>query len=386
MIATTNKRTTDRVSVPSKQRLPREFDWVLLLLVLLVGILGLINLYSSTWTGEAGLMPGASSFVIKQGIFFGVGLVMIGAALIFDYERLKVGHYVIYLLVLALLIFALVKGQSIANTQRWIRIGSFNLQPSEPAKFAIVLTLAAYYANCDTQRGLGLGQLLLPLMLTGIPSVLILKQPDLGTALILIAIFGTMTLYVGLRFSSLVVLGSLSAGVVALAWKFYLKPYQRQRVESFLNPAGSDPMQHSYQVEQSKIAVGSGQIFGKGYLEGTQGHLHFLPEKHTDFAFAVWAEEWGFAGCCILVALYCLLLLWSLNVALSARDRFGSLLAFGMIAMIFCQAFINMAMIMGLLPVVGIPLPLFSYGGSSLLTTLAGIGVLLNISLRRGPV
>ncbi len=385
MIAPTNKRTTDRVSVPSKQRQPREFDWVLLLLVVLVGFLGLINLYSSTWTGEAGLMPGASTFVLKQGFFFGVGLVMIGAALIFDYERLKVGHYIIYLLVLALLIFALVKGQSIANTQRWIRIGSFNLQPSELAKFAIVLTLAAYYANCDTQRGLGLGQLLLPLMLTGIPSLLILKQPDLGTALILIAIFGAMTLYVGLRFSSLVVLGSLSAGVVALAWKFYLKPYQRQRVESFLNP-GSDPMQHSYQVEQSKIAVGSGQIFGKGYLEGTQGHLHFLPEKHTDFAFAVWAEEWGFAGCCILVALYCLLLLWSLNVALSARDRFGSLLAFGMIAMIFCQAFINMAMIMGLLPVVGIPLPLFSYGGSSLLTTLAGIGVLLNISLRRGPV
>ncbi|OQX14925.1 MAG: rod shape-determining protein RodA [Desulfobulbaceae bacterium A2] len=385
MATTTNIRSTDRVSVPSRQRLPREFDWVLLLLVVLVGALGLVNLYSSTWTGEAGLVPGASSFVIRQGIFFGIGLVVIGALLIFDYDKLKIGQYFVYVLVLGLLIFALVKGQSIANTQRWIRLGFFNLQPSEPAKFATVLTLAAYYSNCDVQRGLGLRQLLLPLILTGVPSLLILKQPDLGTALILVAIFATMTVYVGLRLSSLIVLGSLAAGVIALAWKFYLKPYQKQRVESFLNP-GNDPMQHSYQVEQSKIAVGSGQLFGKGYLEGTQGHLHFLPEKHTDFAFAVWSEEWGFAGCCILVTIYCLLLLWSLNVALSARDRFGSLLAFGMVSMIFCQAFINMAMIMGLLPVVGIPLPLFSYGGSSLLTTLAGIGVLLNISLRRGPV
>jgi len=377
-----NTRNADRVTIPSRRHLPPEFDWVLLLLVILVVFLGLVNVYSSTWTGEPGLVPGASSYFTRQLIFAGIGFAVIIFILLFDYDKLRFGQHFIYLAVLALLVFALVKGQSIANTQRWIRLGFFNLQPSEPAKFAMVLTLATYYANCEAPRGLGLRELLLPLVLTGIPTLLILKQPDLGTGLMLVAIFGAMTLYVGLRLSSILALGSLAAGVIALAWKFYLKPYQRQRVESFLNP-GSDPMQHSYQVEQSKIAVGSGQVFGKGYLEGTQGHLHFLPEKHTDFAFAVWAEEWGFAGSCIFLAIYCLMLLWGLNIALSARDRFGSILAFGIVAMIFCQAIINLAMIMGLLPVVGIPLPLFSYGGSSLLTTLAGIGILLNISLRR---
>ena len=167
-----------------------------------------------------------------------------------------------------------------------------------------------------------------------------------------------------------------------LGWKFALKDYQRRRIETFLNPE-KDPMNHGYQITQSKIAVGSGQGFGKGFMEGTQGHLHFLPERHTDFAFSVWCEEWGFAGSLFFLSCYFFMLLWGINIALTARDKFGVLLAFGLVMLIFWQAVINLFMILGFLPVVGIPLPLFSYGGSSLLTTLAAIGLLMNIRMRR---
>jgi rod shape determining protein RodA len=177
-------------------------------------------------------------------------------------------------------------------------------------------------------------------------------------------------------------MGSLGAGAGFFAWEQLLKPYQKQRVRTFLDPE-NDPMGHGYQILQSKIAVGSGGKFGKGYMEGTQGHLHFLPERHTDFAFSVWGEEWGFAGSLIFIGTYFLLLLWGLYVAMYAKDRFGVLLAYGVVMLIFWQAVINLLMIMGLLPVVGIPLPLVSYGGSSLLTTILGLGLLMNVRMRR---
>ena len=172
------------------------------------------------------------------------------------------------------------------------------------------------------------------------------------------------------------------SSAIPIIWKFFLKPYQRQRVATFLNPE-NDPLGTGYHIIQSKIAVGSGLIFGKGYLQGTQGQLDFLPERHTDFAFSVWAEEWGFFGSALLIICYFFMILWGLNIAISARDKFGVLLAFGVVSLIFWQAFINLAMVMGLLPVVGVPLPLFSYGGSSLLTNLAGLGLLMNIRMRR---
>ena len=244
----------------------------------------------------------------------------------------------------------------------------------------------------DAARSLGAGQwetvwrvylpMLRPGLLTAVPFLLILIQPDLGTALMMAILFFSMILFARVRWATLNTLGLTGLACAWLGWKYGLKPYQRRRIETFLNPEAA-PMNHGYQIKQSNIAVGSGRLFGKGFLEGTQGHLNFLPERHTDFAFAVWCEELGFVGSMFFLVCYFFLLLWGINIAVSARDKFGVFLAFGLVMLIFWQAVINLFMIMGLLPVVGIPLPLFSYGGSSLLTTLAAVGILMNIHIRR---
>lgn len=246
----------------------------------------------------------------------------------------------------------------------------------------LVITLASYYSRREVTDGYTLKQLLIPIILTLIPFLLIMLQPDLGTALMLVFIAVSMTVFVKLRWSVYAVLGGTGIGAVYFAWDRLLKPYQKQRIQTFLNPE-KDPMGHGYQIMQSKIAVGSGGKFGKGYLEGTQGHLHFLPERHTDFAFSVWCEEWGFFGSLFFVGVYFLFLVWGLYSSMFARDRFGVLLSFGIVMLLFWQAIINIMMILGFLPVVGIPLPLVSYGGSSLMTTLLAIGILLNVRMRR---
>ena len=222
---------------------------------------------------------------------------------------------------------------------------------------------------------------LLEILTVLLPFGLILIQPDLGTALIVAIVFVSMTLFVRLRWATLGILSGLALSCVVIGWKFLLKPYQQKRIETFLNPE-ADPSGHGYQILQSKIAVGSGKLFGKGFMEGTQGHLHFLPERHTDFAFAVWGEEWGFAGALFFLSCYFCMLAWGVHVAISARDRFGAILAFGCTALIFWQALINLLMVLGFLPVVGVPLPLFSYGGSSMLTNMAAIGILMNVRMQ----
>jgi rod shape determining protein RodA len=339
------------------RQLLANFDWIMLIALLLIAAMGLVNLYSATYAGR---MLGTPVF-LKQLYFFLAG---------FSF------------LVILLLISALILGDSIGGTQRWINLGFFRLQPSEPAKLMLVISLASYYSRKDTGQGFSLKELVTPIILTLVPFVLILKQPDLGTALMFVGVFVSITLFVRLRWSTLGVLGGICGATVPIGWKFFLKPYQRQRIETFLNPE-SDPTNSGYHIMQSKIAVGGGLNFGKGYLKGTQGHLHFLPERHTDFAFAVWAEEWGFAGSLFFLAIYFFMILWGLNVCLASRDKFGVLLAFGIVALIFWQAIINLLMVMGFLPVVGIPLPLFSYGGSSLMTTMIGLGILMNIRMRR---
>ena len=360
------------------RRLIHYFDWVMLLFLVLVGTMGLANLYSSTWNGG----PHASVAFYKQLYILIFGLAFILPLVSFDYKELETLGFVFYGFVLLLLIYAAFFEHSVAGTQRWIDLGFFRLQPSELAKLALVLVLASYFSRQEIGEGFGLLGLIKPAILTAIPFVLIMIQPDLGTAMMLAVIFCSMILFVKLRWSTIMVLGTLGGGAAVIFWKFFLKEYQRHRIETFLDPEG-DPMNQGYQIMQSKIAVGSGQAFGKGFLEGTQGHLHFLPERHTDFAFSVWAEEWGFAGSAFFLGCYFLMLLWGINIALTARDKFGAILAFGLVMLIFWQAVINLLMIMGLLPVVGIPLPRFSYGGSSLLTTLFCIGLLMNIRMRR---
>ena len=359
------------------RRLFEHFDMVLLLLILLVCTMAFFNLYSASFPPRGGTAP-----YIKQAYFFAMAMTAFIVVISHDYQILHSWNYPIYALVIILLILAETIGNTAGGAQRWINLGFFKLQPSEPAKLMLIITLASYFSRKEASEGYGIKDLLVPGILTGVPFLLILLQPDLGTAMMLVIIAASMAMFVRLKFSTYVVLGSLALGLGIFAWEKVLKPYQKQRIFTFLEPE-KDPMGHGYQVLQSKIAVGSGGRFGKGYLEGTQGHLHFLPERHTDFAFSVWGEEWGFAGSLILISVYFLLILWGLYVAMHAKDRFGVLLAYGVVTLIFWQAAINLCMVLGFLPVVGIPLPLFSYGGSSLMTTMVALGILMNVRMRR---
>jgi rod shape determining protein RodA len=360
------------------RRLFEHFDMILMLFICMVCIMALFNLYSASFPhNNYGVAP-----YIRQGYFFLMGFCLFVFVISFDYQELLSLNYPFYVLIVTLLLIAFFVGDKAGGAQRWINLGFFKLQPSEPAKLMLVIALASFYSRKEVVEGYSIKQLVVPVILTAIPFILILLQPDLGTALMLGIIFVSMTVFVKLRVSTYAIMGSLALGLGAFAWEQLLKPYQKQRIQTFLNPE-KDPMGHGYQIVQSKIAVGSGGTFGKGYMEGTQGHLHFLPERHTDFAFSVWGEEWGFVGSLIFLGIYFLLLLWGIHVAMYAKDRFGVLLAFGIVTLIFWQAVINLLMILGFLPVVGIPLPLVSYGGSSLLTTLLALGILMNVRMRR---
>ncbi|MEN8200648.1 MAG: rod shape-determining protein RodA [Thermodesulfobacteriota bacterium] len=360
------------------RRFFQHFDWIFLFLLAAVSIMALMNLYSASYPPSPWGMPP----YIKQCYLFLMGMMGVLVILCFDYRDLHYWNYPFYIFIIFLLVLVLVAGKSAGGAQRWINLGFFRLQPSELAKLMLVVTLASYYSRKETETGYSLRDMVTPVLLTGLPFLLILKQPDLGTALMLVIIFVTMTVFAKVRWQTYVVGLVLGGGATVFAWFNLLQPYQKRRIETLLDPA-KDPMGQGYQILQSKIAVGSGGVVGKGYLEGTQGHLHFLPERHTDFAFAVWGEEWGFVGSLFFLGVYFLMLFWGLYVATTARDRFGVFLAFGVVMLIFWQAMINLLMILGFLPVVGIPLPLVSYGGSSLLTTLLALGILMNVRMRR---
>lgn len=361
----------------------KQFDWVMLMLVVLVSAMALTNLYSSSYAGGD---VGASSLFLKQLVFFCAGLGLILALQLVEYQHIAKAGWILYVIILLLLIYTRIFMDSVAGAQRWIDLGFFNLQPSEPAKLVMILVLTCCYATGPSvSGGYRLRDMIRPMILVLPPFGLILIQPDLGTALIVAVVFISMTLFVRLRWLTLSTLAGLAISCVFIGWKFLLKPYQRKRIETFLNPE-ADPANHGYQILQSKIAVGSGKLFGKGFMEGTQGHLHFLPERHTDFAFAVWGEEWGFAGSLFFLACYFFMMGWGAYVAMTARDRLGAIMAFGCVALIFWQAVINLLMILGFLPVVGVPLPLFSYGGSSMLTNMAAIGILMNIRMQSNAI
>lgn len=360
------------------RRLIFNFDLGLSVAMLLVAAMGLANLFSATYVPNGGI----PALFTKQVYYYLFGFLMILLVVSIDYRVLLTLNYPFYGVVILLLTYALIFGDSVANTQRWINLGVIRLQPSEPAKLAMVIVMASYFSRKDTGRGFGFKELAIPICLTGLPFLLILKQPDLGTALMMVVIFGSMALFVKIRWRTLLTMGILALSLMPVAWFYVLKQYQKNRILTLFDPT-IDPQGTGYHIAQSKIAVGSGLMFGKGFLRGTQAHLDFLPENHTDFAFSVWAEEWGFFGCLFFLACYCMMLLAALRIAAGARDKFGVLLAYGIVALLFWQAFINLAMILGLLPVVGMPLPLFSYGGSSLLTNLTALGILINIGMRR---
>lgn len=358
----------------------REVDnlnWGLLGVIFLLGIASTSTIYSAL-SGEAS----GASFAMKQGVWYCAGFISMLFISLFNYRILEKWGYAVFAVCIILLVCVLFFGKLVAGSRRWLDLGFFALQPSEFAKLGAIIMLAKYYSQNITIQGYTLRDLIVPILLILFPFTLILVQPDLGTALLIAFIAVSVTLFVKVERKTLIFSGLCSIAVVISAWFFLLKEYQKQRVLTFLDPE-HDPLGSGYHVIQSKIAIGSGMLAGKGYLKGTQSHLSFLPEQHTDFIFSVFTEEWGFLGAVTLLSLYVVLIAIGLNIANKSRDHFGTVLCIGVLSMIFWQVFINVGMIMGILPVVGVPLPLISYGGSSVLTTLIGCGIILNVGMRR---
>ena len=359
------------------RRLIQNFDWLLLLLTCAIMTVGLATLYSALFSGG-----GVYSTVLKRQLYWlGTGALLMILTFSIDYQWFERFAYPAYVIGLLMLLAVLFFGKTVSGSKRWIDLGVVVAQPSELMKPLLVIALARFFARQEKKGGYRLRELWQPAVMVILPVALIAMEPDLGTAALLLAISVSVILFVGVRPSSLMVLGGFALGSLPLFW-FLMKGYQRQRILTLLDP-GRDPLGAGYHIIQSKIAVGSGKFWGKGFLQGTQGQLRFIPEHHTDFIFTVLAEEWGFVGSMMLLALFLCFLLRGLNVARRSRDQFGTLLAFGITAIIFWHVAINVAMVLGMLPVVGIPLPLVSYGGSSAVVTLASVGILLNVAMRK---
>jgi rod shape determining protein RodA len=360
------------------RRLLSHFDWTVFLLSLTLVLIGVVTIYSANYNiveEHAGGLP------TRQLIWLGLGLAAMFVAIGFDYHYIDRLAYPFYALMVLLLILVMFVGHSGGGSQRWINLGFFRLQPSEPAKLAIVLIMTKYFQDDEPSRGYCLRDLWVPFALVAPLVLLTLIQPDLGTAIILGVVFLSMIIMGGLRTRSFLYLVGTGLAFLPIGWHF-LKPYQRGRILTFLDP-DRDPLGAGYHVIQSKIAVGSGRLFGKGYLHGSQNRLDFLPAQHTDFIFAVFSEEWGLVGCVLLLVLYFVLIAYCIGLIQRAKDRFGALLIFGVLSIFFWHVIINVAMVMGLMPVVGVPLPLVSYGGSSLASMLFAIGLIINVSMRR---
>lgn len=352
----------------------REIPWLFLLFITAVAGVGIATLYSAA---------GGSfdPWAIRQiGRFGGAFAVLLVVALT-DLRVWWRGAYPLYGGGIVLLVIVDVAGTIGMGAQRWIDLGIISLQPSEVMKIALVLALARYFHGCDLAALRRPLVLIVPILMVMVPVGLVLKQPDLGTAMMLF-LGGTAVFFAaGVPLWMFVVAGLIGAGILPVAWGM-LHDYQRQRVLTFLDPE-SDPLGSGYHILQSKIALGSGGVFGKGFLQGTQGHLNFLPEKQTDFIFTMFAEEFGLVGSLVLLLLFAIVLGYCLAIALSSRNQFGRLLAFGVTTTFFLYLFINMGMVMGLIPVVGVPLPLVSYGGTAVLSLMFGFGLIICVYVNR---
>jgi len=360
-----------------------QINWSLVFLTVLIAIIGFAMLYSAA-NGYA------DPWARRQMLRFGVGLAIMLAIALVDIRFIFRYAYLIYFGVLALLIAVEIMGMSGMGAQRWIDLKVIQLQPSELMKVAIVLALARYFHGLSPEEIARPFYLVVPIVLALAPAALVLKQPDLGTTAMLLMVATAVFFCAGVRLWKFAVVGMLGLSAIPIGWQF-LRAYQRQRVLTFLDPE-IDPLGAGYHILQSKIALGSGGLFGRGFLQGSQSHLNFLPEKQTDFIFTMLAEEFGMIGGLVLLGLYAILLIYGLAIALRSRNQFGRLLAVGITCNIFLYVFINIAMVMGLVPVVGVPLPLISYGGTAMLTIMAALGLLMSVYIhrdvpipRRGP-
>jgi rod shape determining protein RodA len=355
----------------------KKFNWNMLILEFILFGIGIWNLVSATAVEDK-----SQGLFRNQLIWFGVGMVITAVILMIHYSFLSRVAYIVYFGNIILLVLVLIIGKASLGARRWIGFGGFTIQPSEFMKISMVLCLAKYFETDRTQGGYGFKDLALPTLLVAVPAFLIMLQPDLGTAMIVLLTFGTMMLFIRIKPKTLIMLGLCFAIALPAAYKFALKPYQKQRLVTFIDPM-SDPKGSGYNSIQSMIAVGSGQLFGKGYKKGTQSQLNFLPEHHTDFIFSVFSEEHGFAGCVILLFLYLIFLMNGLQVAFQSHDKFALLLVVGLLSIYFWHIFVNMGMVMGILPIVGVPLPFLSYGGSALITATLGVAVITNVANKK---
>jgi rod shape determining protein RodA len=352
----------------------QQLNWGLIALISMVAAIGFAMLYSAA-NGDW------SPWAHRQMIRYGIGLALAISIALTDLRLLMKWSYVAYGLVLIMLAAVEVAGEIGMGAQRWIDLGLFQLQPSELMKITLVLALARYFHGLTHDDVARPHFLLVPLAMVAAPVVLVLRQPDLGTAGMILLGSGAIFFLAGVRIWKFVTLLVLGVASVPIAWQF-LRDYQKNRILTFLDPE-SDPLGSGYHILQSKIALGSGGLFGKGFLQGSQSHLNFLPEKQTDFIFTMLAEEFGLVGGLGLIGLFLLVILYGFAIGLRAQSQFGRLLALGVTMTLFLYVFINIAMVMGLIPVVGVPLPLISYGGTALLTAMAAIGLMMCVYVHR---
>jgi rod shape determining protein RodA len=359
--------------------LGRDFDWVLFGAALLLAVIGLTAIYSATMN-----LPGDVAFM-KQLIFVFAGIALLVVVSSVDYHTLAEHIPWFYLGSLALLIYTPLAARKIAGARSWIDLGPVSVQPSEIIKMVVVVAMARYLSDLHMKGHLTFNQIVKAGVICGIPMALILVQPDMGTALSYLPILGVELLIRGLRpalIVSVILTVVLIVPIGAFVMSDYLKPHQKDRIMTFIDPS-RDPQGKGFQVQQSKIAIGSGGLLGKGIFQGSQNQLGFLPARHTDFIFSVVGEELGFLGVLGTLGLLGFVLFRSLHNAQTARDSLGLFIIMGVVGVFFFHLVVNVAMVIGLFPVVGIPLPFLSYGGSSILTAFIGLGLVINVRRRR---
>jgi rod shape determining protein RodA len=355
----------------------RQIRWGMVAVLACIAAIGIATLYSA---GNGNMQPWA----VRQLVRFLIGLVIMIAVACVDIRVWLRYAYVIYGVGLVLLVWVDIAGHTGMGAQRWLSLGPMTIQPSEVMKVALVLVLARYFHSVSAEDSGDLLHLIWPAVLLALPAVLVLAQPDLGTAMMLTFAAAAVFFLAGIRVWVFALAAAAGGGLLPLAWG-HLKEYQKNRILTFVNPE-SDPLGAGYHILQSKIALGSGGLFGRGFLEGTQSHLNFLPEKQTDFIFTMLAEEWGLVGGVVLLILYLTLVAYGYAIGLRSRSQFGRILALGITTMFFLYIFINVAMVMGLVPVVGVPLPLISYGGTAMITVLIGFGMVLGVYVHRDVI
>ncbi len=352
----------------------RHISWGLVLLLCAVAAIGFAMLYSAA---NGSYEPWAA----RQAMRFGVGLVVMLLIALIDIRLWLRYAYAIYGVGLGLLVLVEIMGISGMGAQRWVDLWVFRLQPSEVMKIALVMALARYFHGRSLDEARRPQTLILPLFLVLAPALLVLRQPDLGTALLLLMSGGALFFLAGVRLWVFAAALGAALAIIPVGWQF-LREYQKQRIYTFLNHE-RDPLGAGYHILQSKIALGSGGMFGKGFLAGSQSHLNFLPEKQTDFIFTMLAEEFGLVGGVGLIGLYVLIMIYGVAISLRCSSHFGRLLGMGITTTFFVYVFINIAMVTGIIPVVGVPLPLVSYGGTALMTLMIGFGLLIGIYIHR---